>query len=74
VELETNAAHENSTYYLLLMKINGEWKIISKVEKLSYVNEIETPKRIFLKSVNIIGPSMSALLFFLQNAKKTFSR
>lgn len=37
-ELETTAPHENSTDYLSLMKINGEWKIISKVYHLSYAN------------------------------------
>lgn len=35
-ELKTTAPHENSTDYLSLMKINGEWKIISKVYHLSY--------------------------------------
>lgn len=35
-DLKTTAAHENSTDYLSLMKINGEWKIISKVYHLSY--------------------------------------
>lgn len=37
-ELKTTAPHENSTDYLSLMKINGEWKIISKVYHLSYAN------------------------------------
>lgn len=37
-ELKTTALHENSTDYLSLMKINGEWKIISKVYHLSYAN------------------------------------
>lgn len=37
-ELQTTALHENSTDYLSLMKINGEWKIISKVYHLSYAN------------------------------------
>lgn len=37
-ELETTAPNENSTDYLSLMKINGEWKIISKVYHLSYGN------------------------------------
>lgn len=37
-ELKTTALHENSTDYLSLMKINGEWQIISKVYHLSYAN------------------------------------
>lgn len=35
-ELKTTALHENSTDYLSLMKIDGQWKIISKVYHLSY--------------------------------------
>lgn len=37
-ELKTTAPNQNSTDYLSLMKINGEWKIISKVYHLSYAN------------------------------------
>lgn len=37
-ELKTTSLHVNSTDYLSLMKINGEWKIISKVYHLSYAN------------------------------------
>lgn len=37
-ELETTSSHENSTDYLSMMKINDEWKIISKVYHLSYAN------------------------------------
>lgn len=37
-ELKTTAPNENSTDYLSLMKINGEWKIISKVYHLSYAD------------------------------------
>jgi len=35
-ELQNTSPHHNSTDYLSLMKINGEWKIISKVYHLSY--------------------------------------
>ncbi|MGX5858292.1 nuclear transport factor 2 family protein [Dyadobacter jiangsuensis] len=35
-ELKNTAPNQNSTDYLSLMKINGEWKIISKVYHLSH--------------------------------------
>lgn len=35
-ELKSTAPNENSTDYLSLMKIDGQWKIISKVYHLSY--------------------------------------
>lgn len=37
-ELKSTAPNQNSTDYLSLMKINGEWKIISKVYHLSYAH------------------------------------
>ncbi len=37
-ELKSTAPNQNSTDYLSLMKINGEWKIISKVYHLSKAN------------------------------------
>ncbi|PWV50611.1 nuclear transport factor 2 family protein [Chitinophaga sp. S165] len=37
-ELKNTSPNQNSTDYLSLMKINGEWKIISKVYHLSYAN------------------------------------
>lgn len=37
-ELKNTAQNQNATDYLSLMKINGEWKIISKVYHLSYAD------------------------------------